>query len=383
MKLKERIKIEKQTMSPRDTILIFILGIVAVLVLGFNYLIMPKYKTMKSNYEIASNLSKEYKDLKSQNDNIQQLKKRYEEIKYNKDRMELQIPAFNSQAHSVLSLENEAKVCNLKIGSMSFEDTSLVSKEQFLAENPQQDSNNGETAQISGNAVVNSIMNVGFQGNYTEVYKFLKRLEENDRKYYIKGLSLNVGESSALMGNMKLQIISYIDVNNETNPNINIPQYNGKFDMFSSTNGAETINKDKSYYSPDIVLRLNPFNYEGPKVIFSEYGRFDKELYDNSLKNIKGTLSIEKKDANCTIKYTLGNKSKTVQKKINSKDGTIKLDVLSTPRISIDDVMGVSLAVDNKTPFSLEINVVNDDLDRPKFNLSTQADNIHVTRVTR
>lgn len=383
MKLKERIKIEKQTMSPRDTILLFILGIVAVLVLGFNYLIIPKYKIMKSNYDIASNLSTEYKNLKTQNNNINQLKSRYDEVKYNKDRMELQIPAFNSQAHSILSLESEAKVCNLKIGSMSFEEVSLVPKEQFLSENPQQDNNTGEVTQVNGNVVVNSIMSIGFQGNYTEVYKFLKKLEENDRKYYVKGLSLNVGESSSLIGNMKLQIISYINVNNETNPNINIPQYNGKFDMFSGTNGAETVNKSNSYYSPDIVLRLNPFNYEGPKVIFSEYGKFDKELYDNSLKNIKGTLSIEKKDANCTIKYTLGNRSKTIQKKINPKDGTIKLDVLSTPRISIDDVMGISLAVDNKTPFSLEINVVNDDLDRPKFNISTQAENIHVKRVTR
>ena len=88
MKLKERLKIEKQTMSPRDTILIFILGIVAVLLLGFNYLVIPKFNSMKSNYEIASKLKNEYKGLKEQNNNIFQLQKNHDEKLYSKDRME-------------------------------------------------------------------------------------------------------------------------------------------------------------------------------------------------------------------------------------------------------------------------------------------------------
>lgn len=385
MKLKERLKIEKQTMSPRDTILIFILGIVAVLLLGFNYLVIPKFNSMKSNYEIASKLKNEYKGLKEQNNNIFQLQKNHDEKLYSKDRMELQVPPFNSQAQTILALENEAKICNLKMGSMSFEECKIIPKNKFLSENPQEE-NQGDAEQntsVTEPSIIDSIMSISVQGNYTEVYKFLKRLEENDRKYYISNIALNVGEGNSLIGNMKIRTLSYIESGNVIRPNINIPQSSGKFNIFSTTNGIESVNDGTSYYTADMLLRLNPITYQGPKFVFSPHGKFDKEIYNNSLKPIEGKLSIEKNDKNCVITYSLGGVRKTFQKEIKPKNGVMKFDVISSTRANLDDGIAINMSIENKTPFNLEVNVVNDDPNKPRFNLINKADNINVKRVAR
>ncbi|CAM2831828.1 hypothetical protein HAHI6034_05235 [Hathewaya histolytica] len=403
MKTKFKLDLKtKVSMSEKEKTLVMVLLLVVIVYVAKTFLFASKIEELSSTISEYDKVRKKHTMLKEQSKEIPKLKKQEKELSFKYKRMERQVPPYMSEASTILIMDQEAKASSLNIKAISFDKVDYIEKDTYLnqskeaseskegaekegksGEASKANSNPSENRNTKGPKVILTDMSIGYEGNYDAVYKFIKRLEEHERKIFINQVSMNIGDAKGLKGNLKLQLISYAENDEEIKEKLTLPENKGKFNLFNVSGEAIQDLYSKSYYTPNMVLNIKPYNEEGPKYIFSEYGKTENEIYSNGLSSSEGKLKIEKLDKNFRITYSLGKVSKTIEKEIKPKDNTLRLDVISHKRVNVDDKMEMKMEIENKTPYVIEVNVVNDDLDKPIFTLKKDEKNVALKRVNR
>ncbi|SHJ70561.1 Tfp pilus assembly protein PilO [Hathewaya proteolytica DSM 3090] len=365
--------------SDRDKNLLFGVGIIAVIFLGYNFLISPKLQSTKENRENYKIVEAKRDDLKEKFENIATLKKQNEKLKHTDQRMKLKVPPFQSLPHSLDILYRSAAARNIQISSVANNGALCMSVETFLS--------GGAGVPPEQNTLPKYVVQNGFameiSGEFKNIFDFIKDIENADRLFSIKNVTIKESKIGALFGSLTLDTISYVDKNEVVECPYKLPPFEGRADIFTTTPGLGNLPEDSVYYTPEYFMNINSSQYEDAKVLFIENGKFETEVYSLDDGEINGTLNISGNEKNLTAKCTLGKNSKTINSNIVLKNNTIRMTVLSTPRVTAEDIVKLKLSVNNNTKYNLEITVVNDDAFNPKFVLENPKENVIVKGVTR
>lgn len=366
--------------SDKDKKLIYIVGIVAVLFLGYKFIISPKISdviTIKGSYSTV----KDKRDLlKSDYDNIEVLRSKTNKIKYNEERMRVRIPGFDSTSYSLGLIFDNAEKTKVLVSAVTLDKPIYMDESQYSLTG----TGSEELVQVPGNkVVVKNSFEITASGAFSDVYAFLKNIEETERKFAVTTISLKEAKAGGISGVFKVTALSFVDKNYMVECPYKIPTFKGRTNIFDVAPSSGDISDNLVYYTPEYNIKINNSNYSGPKVIFMENGKLDTELYCDSKGDINGSLTITGNKDSIRAQCKLDKESKAINSKLDLKEDTIRMTVTSTPRESFEDVVKLILEVDNQTPYKLEITVVNDDKLNPKFNLKQPKDNVIVKGVTR
>lgn len=400
-------KASSLNLSKRDFILL------GVLVLGlegyglYNIFLEPKwqeYSSMQTRYVadqvIAANFEK---DMAQKDNYLENLKL----LDYKLGVLTEQIPTEIPQEEIVLTLNKLATTRELDLGGIAFSTISTVSKEDFAAGKTSSDqpqnatkgttptsADDGKSSnskpKLASNMVLVEDVDIAFSGNYGALYNFISDLENSDRKIIVKDLSMTRGAGDLLKGALKVQYVGYVTPEDKSTYSLDTPPVSGKVSPFLAYPGFEdriaaatvtapnTGSAPVKTYNPDFLLLLNTYDDNAPKIIMGDYNKNGTELYSNTNDSVRGKLSISGNQDNMTYSYSLGGATQTKKGKLLIDGGKIQLAVSSLPRKDEQDKVSLTLDVDNKTDFPLEITVINDDKQAPRFNLGTRLGSVTV-----
>ena len=423
----KRSKSSSLSLSKRDFILL------GLLVLGlegyglYHMLLSPKwqaYSSLQKRYAaeqiIATNFEK---DMAQENQYRENLKL----LEYKLSVLTQEIPIEIPQEEIVLSLNKLAKDKKLDIGGISFSTISAVSKQDFAAGKtsstqpqdtrkvitPTSLANDSKTSQGSaststandsktsqakaklvGNMVLVEDVDITFSGSYGALYNFISDLEKSVRKIIVKDVSMVRGDSSLVKGTLKVQYVGYITPEDKSTYSLETPAVSGKDSPFLAYPGF--VDKVASSavpalgsasgpapdpvktYNPNFYLLLNTYDDNAPKIIMGDFAKNGTELYSNTNASVKGKLTISGNQDNMTYSYSLGGATQTKKAKLMIDGGKLQLEVISKARENEQDMVSLTLDVDNKTDYPLEITVLNDDKQAPRFSLGTRLGSVNV-----
>ena len=420
----KRPKSPSLSLSKRDSILI------GLLVLGlegygvYNLLLSPKwqvYSSLQIRYAAEQRIATNFeKDMAQKSQYLENLKL----LDYKQSVLTREIPAEIPQEEIVLTLNKLAKARELELGGISLSNISTVSKQDFAAGktssaqpqnaskvntptsvsndiNASQGTTSTSTPKVSktsqakpklvGNMVLVEDVDLTFSGNYGALYNFISDLEKSERKIIVKEVSMTRGNGNLLKGALKVQYVGYITPEDESTYSLDTPPVSGKTSPFLAYPGFE----DKvaaslqgstpasgpapvKTYNPNFYLLLNTYDDNAPKIIVGDYTKDGTELYSNTNASVRGKLSISGSQDSMTYSYSLGGTAQSKTAKLLIDGGKLRLEVISQPRKNEQDKVSLMLDVDNKTDYPLEITVINDDKQAPRFSLGTQLGSVTV-----
>jgi type IV pilus assembly protein PilO len=224
------------------------------------------------------------------------------------------------------------------------------------------------------------------------LYNFISELEKSERKIIVKDVSMTRGNGNLLKGALKVQYVGYVTPGDKSTFTLETPAISGKVSPFLaylgfedkapastvSTQGPVAAPAPVKTYNPNFYLLLNTYDDNAPKIIMGDYTKNGSELYSNTNGAVKGKLSISGNQDSMTYAYSLGGSIQTKTARLMIDGGKLRLDVISRARKNEQDKVSVTLDVDNKTDYPLEINVINDDKQAPRFSLGTRLGSVNV-----
>ncbi|MBC2726909.1 hypothetical protein [Desulfosporosinus sp.] len=421
-----RPKSSSLSLSKRDFILL------ALLVLGFegygiyHYLLDPKYQeysSLKTRYAgeqlIASNFEK---DMAQKDQYMENLKL----LDYKFSTLTKVIPNEIPQEEIVLILNKLAKDRELEISGISLSTISAVSKQDFAAGKTSSGQTQNTGKLVAPTSVPNDIesklgtsttstanssvtsqakpkspgmvlvedVDIAFSGSYGALYNFLSDLEKSDRKIIVKELSMVRGSADLLKGQIKLQYVGYVIPEEKSTYSLDTPPVSGKTSPFEayqeyedkvivSTGSSPSLGSSQTTapvktYNPDFYLLLSTYDDNAPKIIMGDYTKNGTELYSNTNASVRGKLTISGNQDNMSYSYSLGGATQTKNAKLLMDGGKLRLEVISHARKNEQDKVSLTLDVENKTDYPLEISIISDDQQVPRFSLGTQLGSVTV-----
>ena len=405
-KLKPRpSKSSKLSLSKRDFVLL------GLLVLGlegyglFTMFLSPKwlaYSSLHTHYVaqqlIATNLEK---DIAKKDQYLENLKL----LDYKLSMLTLAIPAEIPQEEIVLTLNKLAKTRELEIGGISFSTISTVSKQDFTAgktsstttqdaagntaTSTANDTKNTKAApKAVGSMVLTENVDIAFSGGYGALYNFISDLEKSDRKIIVRDVSMTRGAGSVLKGALKIQYVGYTNPEDQSTYSLETPAVKGKTSPFLAFLGFEDKAAASAVvtpgpaavktYEPNFYLLLNTYDDNAPKIIMGDYAKNGTEIYSNTNDKVQGKISISGNLDKMTYSYSMGSSTQKKDAKLIMAGGKLRLDVISQQRKNDTDKVSITLDIENKTDYPLEIDVINDDKNVPRFIVGNKSGSVLV-----
>lgn len=418
----------KLGVSKRDFILLSIL-ILGLEVYGiYNLFLSSKlqvYNKLKTRYAgdqtIAENFEKDMTQKSKYLDNLKLLDFKLSELSK-------ELPLEIAQEDIVVFLNNLANASKLNIDGLIFSPISTVTKQDFAAgkissneatnkgkvttpSSVRNDINNSKSAASStnkgsiangskikpaSNMVLVEDVDIAFMGNYGALYNFINSLEQSDQRIIVQEVGMVRGNGGLLKGELKIRYVGYTDAENVDVHTLVIPSISGKTSPFLPYPGFADLASVSSIpasasnpiqaqdsapvkaYNPDFFILINTYDDSAPKIIMRDYIKNGSEIYSNINANVRAKLTISGDQDSMTYSYSLGGTTENKTAKLLLEGGKIQLDVISKARKNEQDKVGLTLDVDNKTNYPLEITVENDDKQAPRFSLGTQSGNVTV-----
>jgi len=425
----KRSKSSSLSLSKRDFTLL------GLLVLGlegyglYHMFLSPKwqaYSSLQTRYAADQIIAKNFeKDMAQKNQYDENLKL----LDYKLGVLKQEIPTEIPQEEIVLTLNKLSKANKLDIGGIAFSTISTVSKQDFAAgktssaqpqnvgkvNTPTSVANDSKASQgttststanesktnqtkpkLAGNMVLVEDVDLTFSGNYGALYNFVSDLEKSERKIIVKDVNMIRVDANLLKGTLKIQYVGYLTPEDKSTYSLDTPALSGKASPFLAYLGfadkvsASPVSIPESAsspssgpapvktYNPNFYILLNSYDDNAPKIIMGDYTKNGTELYNNNNASIRGKLSISGNQDNMTYSYSLGGTTQTKNAKLFIDEGKLRLEVISRGSKSEQDKVSLTLDVDNKTDYPLEINVINDNKQAPRFSLGTQLGSVTV-----
>ncbi|RKD27895.1 hypothetical protein [Caminicella sporogenes] len=241
--------------------------------------------------------------------------------------------------------------------------------------------------------------NIVFERNsFSELMDFLTQLEFKTKRTVVKNISINM-ESNLLRGIITLDyyLIPYVVSKEESilrmsgdygvdNPFKYFKGYNvrGKTDDFQTfvSNGSKVARENFDFY-----MGLRPITADLPTVVIGRSNDNSGNSYiygDNA-----GIEKVEFRFMKHNGKYYYKYKTQLQSMPKNYKDDMIPfipigknivLRIVSSLRKEENDNSGVYLSLINDTDLKLEVNISNDDPEKPRINIATKKGNIVIHR---
>lgn len=233
----------------------------------------------------------------------------------------------------------------------------------------------------SENKVVYIEGKINFYGTYTNVVKFVKAIEEYDKKIALNGISMNINDAQGVKGEIKFGIYSIPKVNDEISEYLRwvINNTYGKSEPFQLNQPAGTsIQSDEG--KNDFSVSVRSINSELPTVMIGRSNDILRTtyVYADGNNDVEAEIEFNQDGDNYYYKYKTSNEhfpSKYSGDGIQFKPygRSIVIDISSESRFKDDDKSGIKLNVINNTDKLIMVNITNDDGDSPR--VSVNGDN--------
>lgn len=379
-------------LTKREFIMLSLLALVLEGFLIGKYLVLPKwdeYSQLKSLNESRQTLVQR---LKADFDKTGQYQQELEKIIEEKNQMKASIPSYVSQEEALILLDTNAKKALLNIGIIGFETVTAVQSDVFVTQDGKnegsapKEENVALAADNTKNAikapmVLSQSIAVNFSGDYNTVYSFVKSLETNPRKVYLRKISLNSSDTSILSGSFTLEFLSYVDAENYDEYMMDITQNQGKKNPFIPYSGFGKNSKPVAAEveaDPDFYILLNSYLDNAQKVIMGQYPKEETEIHSNKNDQIPCKLVITGDDKSFGYSMTLGSVTRNSTQNVSVEKGAIRVKIISMARKDAKDMVGITLDVENKTGVPVELQVLFDDKDRPRVSMGNLKGDIKV-----
>ncbi|TYQ13353.1 UNVERIFIED_CONTAM: hypothetical protein Cloal_4421 [Acetivibrio alkalicellulosi] len=339
----------------------------------------------------------------------------------------LVLPPEINQDEALIIIQNAAYKSGLKIDNIRFFE---IEKLEFGGDGFTQISNGIEDLRIITNEKISKAMefigfrvnedtpseddfidgegyslktNVSANGTSSELMSFLNIINDIQNKVVVEGLRVDNSNENQLSANFDLVFYGITDKNAAKKGSyLNLswtPQKPGeKNNIFMSYDGADNYfiadyvdnNDSFNVNKYDFTMRVIPFTQSmGPPSVSMVLKSLDLSqegipvVYGDSSEQEKVELYIDKIDGQymCKFKTTYegfpGNGFFDMAV-FNPSGNQLRMLIDSTTRVSNEDISGVSISITNNSDKTFIVDVINDDLIRPRVTINRMTENIRV-----
>ena len=424
---------DKLKISEKEKILLIIVGILALVVLYYQFSFTKQSEKIKA-------LSDQRTELQEKVDSLPRLK-----IKNEKRKKEIKIVNANIydssstffpeiiQEKIITTLDDMINKCNVQCNSMSasepvtetFKDEDkkdskdkeknpledLVNKYNDLEGNTSVKGREDKPKKVSNSKDEKSepmathlSITVNFTGSYANVLKFIDEIKGFYKRIVISNISFAVDEKG-ISGNMVLDFYAIPKIYNDDTEytqwnfadeygRVDVFKYNGQpaqngdataVDNATNTTSEETFESSKPQKQYDFYCSLKPISSDLPTVMIGKAKDQERKTYvyaDND-----GIEDVEIYLVQKGNKYFYRYKTKGEQYPKNGKEQEFtpnskefNMKIYSTSRNSKNDKAGANIKIYNKTNLKLNVDVQGDDKERPRVNIIKQGGTINVSK---
>lgn len=373
----------KLTLSERDKKLLLVLIIVAIIFLPYFFIIQP---LLDKNTKIEA----EIKGLQSQKNYLDDLllnQEAYgeasEQVVVVTQALLSRFPSDIPQEASILFVNNTEKKIPIRLHQGTFGDD-VAAQITSTADAAQIDAVEKETGDVTNDEVIEEVTETvaisenlagkatetkfSFEAGYKEYKDFLKYILDYNDRMVITDMTATFG-MDVVSGNFTLKQYA---ICGESRPPVNFLEPNlmhGTTNVFLQAAGAGS--EEEVDEGADFFLMLSQPDADIDALIFGQSDDATEETYFYSDKNSQQetTITFEGKDGQYTANYYIGKEAYSEEGISFAKNGSIKFEVISSPRTSDKDKVGTKLNIINNTDMTLNVEILDDDEENPRISI--------------
>lgn len=361
--------------SDKDKRLLLMLFSVIIIVVAyvFGY---QKFSDKTDEYKKElRTLKTKVADLEEKEDNLEQ----YEEdiVKYKEESADIMMKYGSAvtQPSTIEFLNKIERITDTWVKSVSFSGTTQVySFGNIQSSNPNYQ---GEKAYSTDLAGYKTSVTLSYEAEYEQWKELIEYINTYDSKNVIESISMSYSNiSDKVTGTMTLALYNIIGGN--------IPVTEPVFDIDTGTDNIffsdETYTSDTSDSGEyilndyDYYMLINPATSTLDSCVIGAKADITNEamLSANSEDTQKVNIKITGEEGNYKAEYSIDGKKNSTDIPVGD---TLDLLIMSSARLSYDDLSGIELTVENDTDITLNIKVFNDDTQNPRVYIkSTEGD---------
>lgn len=278
-----------------------------------------------------------------------------------------------------------------------YERNTKTSSEKEDTNSTDSTNSNTETNTVEGEKATSEQLKVAinFSGSYENLKKFIKSIEDYERKIVITNINISAKSQEELSGVLSLEFHGVPKLAGEDEEYLEWTLNNvyGKDVLFSSGSAsgayANTIEEQSAEKdSNDFVMMLKSSLSELPTLTLGKAkdDLTESYIYSDNEKIEDVEITFEEADGKTYFKYKTSNsyypkENTSVGKEFTPKTSDIVLEILSEERSGTSDNSGINLTVINNTSKKVEIIIKNDDSSNPRVSVTSKGSNtVNITK---
>ncbi|WP_050607780.1 hypothetical protein [Clostridium niameyense] len=411
--------------TKREKYLLIILAILSTIVVYYNFIYIPqrqKINTLKA-------IKKEYEDKKykivGMDKIIKKTQRNLKILNYKiQDNTTLFFPSIE-QEKIIVELDELIKKSELTAFSIKFSEREFNEVKAFQFEKKKENKNHLEdlAREYKGteknnkknknnknlnnpkndsnekykNPVESITATINFKGNYLDVVEFISKVEEFEKRIVMSNIKINKGSDSLVTGVATLEFYAVPKINEDDKEFLKwkIEGEYGKQNPFDGLIGIsnevgttiEDIHKLNKEDTLDFVMAMRSEQSDLPTVMLGKANDKVKSSYvyaDNPVKENVEIYFLKEKDK-YYFKYKTENDAYPTDfngkgEEFIPKSSNINLKIYSNKRIDKNDLSRADINIYNKTDKQVNVNIQDDDITKPRVNISSEGTSVNVKR---
>ena len=398
-------------MSKREKYMLLILIPILIVFLYYKFVYIKQSEALKVKREEALQVEEKYNKAMADIENLDLKEEELQDLK-NKvnDKSKILYPKI-VQEKLILEIDKLLKE-NSITGNIAFSPIEVAVVEHMTIEesikeesslkdlvdkydNNSAEENEGSTSE-SGNSGATSEqlkVTITFSSTYENLKKFIKAIEDYDRKIVITNIAISSKSDKEVSGSFNIEFHSVPKLSGEDEEYLNwsLSDTYGKENLFGSGNAtgayASTIEEATSEKDiNDFLVMVKSSTSELPTLTIGKAKDDLRETYltaDNE-KVEEASITFNEVDGKLYYKYNTSKsyypENTSQGKEFTSKSENIVIEITSESRVNASDNSGLKLTVTNNTSKKVEIVVKDDDKSNPRVTLVSKGNTINVTK---
>ncbi|WP_105615096.1 hypothetical protein [Vallitalea okinawensis] len=380
-------------LSFRELVLIVVLFTVLLMYLSYTYIVTPvmeKHDQAKSQFEIARTKSVHVKeDIEKKDAYDEEKNNLIDEIKV----FTKQFPDSIDQEKILLDLISDEEECKVVISNYSFNTLELFPIADYQpiqsldGENKSEKSATTNTLDVDLSKYPNAYVleygvSLSLNGDFQEVYDFIEAIENHEEHIKVNTVSM-VSSERRINCSLNLTYIGFLNGDQANVINNSLKNTGDRESIFAQTDFKGSAPTENSYnkYNPDFSLLINTYLENGPKFSLSKSGDNSSEVYVDGNKVVEANILISEGADRYTYTYGFGETTYMGEfSEIRSKDEIIYINVVSKKRVDQNDQTGVLLTLNNDTNHLVQLTIISDDENSPRFRLVESSGRVIVKK---
>ena len=399
--------------SKKEKYMLLILIPSLIILLYYNFVYIKQRETLELKREEATQIEEKYNKIMA---DIQNLEEKEEELNSLKikanDKSKILYPQI-MQEKIILEIDKLLKDNNI-LGNIAFSPIEVAPVESMIIEGDIKEESslkdlvdkyeNNQGSNIESNGVSESSTSsqltiqqlkttITFTATYDNLKKFLKSVEEYDRKLTITNIAISSKSDKEISGSFNLEFYSVPKLSGEDEEYLEwtLNDTYGKENLFGSGNATGAYNSTIEEATSekdvnDFLVMVKSSTSELPTITMGKAKDDLRETYLSADNEKVEEASITFSEVNGKLYYKY-NTSKSYYpegssqgKEFTTKSENIVIEITSESRVNASDNSGLKLTINNNTNKNVEVIIKNDDKSNPRVSTVSKGNTINITK---